>query len=150
MKEWLATHRPSDRPAFLFDEVERATHGAITVEAYQTLAAELAAAKADARRAGELAAALRNDLTGKEGECASLRQMVERAAQANSAPAERQRVTFLALIGSLMAKAGKDPSERGAATWLAGITQEAGCPVSDDTIRPLLAAVPAAMERRET
>ena len=34
LKEWIAREFPADKPAFLFDEVERKTHAAINADAY--------------------------------------------------------------------------------------------------------------------
>lgn len=40
LKRWIAENYPNEKPNFLFDEVERNTHNAITLEAYQTLDTE--------------------------------------------------------------------------------------------------------------
>jgi hypothetical protein len=40
LKKWIAENYPDQKPKFLFDELERSTHSAITLEAYQTLEAE--------------------------------------------------------------------------------------------------------------
>ena len=40
LKRWIAATWPSQRPAFLFDEVERTTHPAITADAYRSIVAE--------------------------------------------------------------------------------------------------------------
>lgn len=46
LKAWMARHYPDQKPPFLFDEIERTTHAAITVEALQALQAERDALKA--------------------------------------------------------------------------------------------------------
>ncbi|SAK54257.1 hypothetical protein AWB75_01889 [Caballeronia catudaia] len=43
LKEWAKKIVPSERPVFLFDEIERGVHPAISTEAYQALEAALAA-----------------------------------------------------------------------------------------------------------
>ena len=40
LKEWIAREFPSDKPAFLFDEVERKTHTAINADAFRALQAD--------------------------------------------------------------------------------------------------------------
>lgn len=40
LKKWVAENYPEQKPKFLFDEIERTTHSAITLEAYQTLQTE--------------------------------------------------------------------------------------------------------------
>ena len=37
VRQWAKAIAPSERPAFLFDEVERGLHTGITQEAYQSL-----------------------------------------------------------------------------------------------------------------
>ena len=43
MKKWAKEIAPSERPAFLFDELERDAHAGISAEAYQALQASLEA-----------------------------------------------------------------------------------------------------------
>lgn len=45
LREWIANEFPNDKPAFLFDEIERAIHPSITIEAYQALKADRDALK---------------------------------------------------------------------------------------------------------
>ncbi|MQT30667.1 protein kinase [Pseudomonas helleri] len=45
LKAWMAMHYPDQKPAFLFDEIERTTHAAVTVEAIQALQADRDALK---------------------------------------------------------------------------------------------------------
>jgi hypothetical protein len=40
LKEWVALQFPSDKPAFLFDEIERNTHPAINAESFRALQAD--------------------------------------------------------------------------------------------------------------
>ncbi len=51
LKDWIAQVFPSDKPAFLFDEVERSLHPAVTLEAYQTLQTELKSANERLKKA---------------------------------------------------------------------------------------------------
>lgn len=40
LKAWMEKYYPSQKPAFLFDEIERTTHNKITIESWQALQAE--------------------------------------------------------------------------------------------------------------
>lgn len=51
LKTWMAKHYPDQKPPFLFDEIERTTHAAITVEALQALQADRDALKARVEKA---------------------------------------------------------------------------------------------------
>lgn len=51
LKAWMAKHYPDQKPPFLFDEIERTTHAAITVEALQALQADRDALKARLEKA---------------------------------------------------------------------------------------------------
>ena len=46
LKAWMAHHYPGERPAFLFDEIERALHPAISLDTVGALLAEREAIKA--------------------------------------------------------------------------------------------------------
>lgn len=51
LKAWMAKHYPDQKPAFLFDEIERTTHAAVNVEAFQALQADRDALKARLEKA---------------------------------------------------------------------------------------------------
>ncbi len=40
LKEWIAKEFPSDKPDFLFDEIERKTHSSINAESFRALQAD--------------------------------------------------------------------------------------------------------------
>jgi hypothetical protein len=60
----------------------------------------------------------------------------------------KSRNTFVVLIAALCQRAGIDYQQRGAAKLIAELTDVLGAPVTDDTIRPILKAIPDAIERR--
>lgn len=60
----------------------------------------------------------------------------------------KSRRTLLRLIAALCVEAKVNPADRGAAATLAAITQRAGLPVGDDTIRKVLAELPEASKDR--
>ena len=95
LKAWMATHHPGQKPPFLFDETERATHGAITTAAYDALKAEADRAKAENER---LKANLRSVTAQRDqliGERDSLAAIVQQAAP----PGERAETTYANIIG---------------------------------------------------
>jgi hypothetical protein len=51
LKEWIAREFPADKPAFLFDEIERKTHAAINADAFRALQADRDAARAELEEA---------------------------------------------------------------------------------------------------
>jgi hypothetical protein len=61
LKDWIAAQFPSEKPAFLFDEIERSTHSAINLDAYQALKAERDGLRARLERAAEEYRKLRSD-----------------------------------------------------------------------------------------
>ncbi|MDC5854531.1 hypothetical protein [Vibrio europaeus] len=62
--------------------------------------------------------------------------------------AARERNTLLALIGALCEEANIDLSIRGISTSVQEITELAGVPISNETIRKIVEQVDDAMERR--
>nr|WP_247733734.1 ATP-binding protein [Thauera aromatica] len=109
LKEWIAREFPSDKPAFLFDEIERKTHAAINADAYRALQADCAAALSELEKAKARAADAIRKMDDMRGECDSLRAMVDKA----SAPGGRSEKTYLNIIGGLLAlMLGKSPSDK--------------------------------------
>ena len=78
LKEWIAKEFPSDKPAFLFDEVERKTHSAINAESFRALQADRAALNAELINEKEKHQNLRLEKNDLEVENESLRTMVEK------------------------------------------------------------------------
>lgn len=59
-----------------------------------------------------------------------------------------ERNSLLTIIAALCDYSAIKPQERGAASQIAKMTEELGAPVSDDTVRRVLAKVPDALESR--
>jgi len=98
LKEWIAREFPSDKPAFLFDEIERSTHTAISADAYRALKAEhdklekrLENAKAEFKK-------LRDEKDAIKSERDSLKAMVDKM----GAPGERAETTYQNMIAALL------------------------------------------------
>jgi hypothetical protein len=77
LKEWIAREFPGDKPPFLFDDIERAAHSAITSQAYKALEAERDALKARIDKATEAYRALREQKEALESERDSLKNIVD-------------------------------------------------------------------------
>lgn len=60
-----------------------------------------------------------------------------------------ERNTLLTVIAGLCDYSDIKHQERGAANQIANMTEEIGAPITDDTIRKMLAKIPAALERRK-
>ena len=107
LKEWIAREFPSDKPAFLFDEIERKTHAAINADAFRALQADRDALKARIDKAEEWAKTIIAEKNALLGERDSLRAMVDKA----NAPGGRSEKTYLNIIGGLLAlMLGKSPA----------------------------------------
>lgn len=107
LKAWIAKEHPADKPAFLFDEIERNTHSAISADAFRALQAERDALKARIEKATDAYRSLKAERDAIERERASLAEMVEMAA----APNARAETTYLNIIGGLLGlMLGKSPA----------------------------------------
>lgn len=107
LKAWIAKEHPADKPAFLFDEVERKTHSSINADTFRALQADRDAARAELEKAKAWAAETIREMDAMRGERDSLRAMVDKA----SAPGERAETTYLNIIGAMLAlMLGKSPA----------------------------------------
>ncbi|ALL64723.1 hypothetical protein K788_0002237 [Paraburkholderia caribensis MBA4] len=77
LKEWAKSIAPSERPAFLFDEVERDIHPGITQETYQALKAAHDAKEQNLIRASGRIRKVEDERGRLENECCALRGMVD-------------------------------------------------------------------------
>ncbi len=107
LKEWMAKHYPDQKPAFLFDEVERNTHAVIDVQTFTALHAKLTALEAERERVLALSREIMAERDRLLGERDTLRAMVEKM----GAPGEKAETTFLNIIGGLLGlMLGETPS----------------------------------------
>lgn len=104
LKEWIAKEFPNDKPSFLFDEIERNTHPAITADTYQALIAERDKLKAELEKANDcyLKSKADRDRLNAEIEKAN-------ATGKNLTPTERQTMLKL-IIGMAIHAYGYDPA----------------------------------------
>ena len=114
LKEWIAREFPSDKPGFLFDEIERQTHSAIKPDAFLALQADRDALKARVEKAEEWAKQIIAERNALLGERDSLRAMVDKA----NAPGGRSEKTYLNIIGGLLTlMLGKSPAGKPQSTF---------------------------------
>lgn len=98
LKEWMSKYYPDQKPPFLFDETERATHSAINADSFRALQADRDAARAELAKARAWAEAIVAERDALLGERESLRAMVDRMA----IPGDRAESTYLNIIGGLL------------------------------------------------
>jgi hypothetical protein len=99
LREWMSKHYPDQKPAFLFDELERGTHSAISIESYRILKAAHDANERKLSLANERIREAEEAKRLAETERDALRAMVDKA----SAPGERAETTYLNIIGAMVA-----------------------------------------------
>lgn len=96
LKDWIAKEFPANKPAFLFDEIERNTHTAINAESFRALQADRDALKAENEK---LHFKIRNNqdaYNALEGENRSLKAMVDQT----SSLKETERQSLYKLIAA--------------------------------------------------
>jgi hypothetical protein len=98
LKAWMAHYYPGEKPAFLFDEVERALHPAISIDAMGALLAEREAIKARLAEHLHVFDALRSEHEALVKTHAACTAKAERA----NTPGPRSESTYLNIIGGLL------------------------------------------------
>ncbi|MFM0053627.1 hypothetical protein [Caballeronia grimmiae] len=105
LKKWIAKEFPSDKPAFLFDELERSTHHAINADTFRALQADRDMLKARLDKSVEVFREQKEQLNVVTGERDSLRAMVDKlsvARKADAIPGDRAETTYQHIIGALL------------------------------------------------
>lgn len=97
LRKWFVAHR-SERPPFLFDDIERGTHAAINTDSFEALQADLQAARSSLQRANEHIKDLEAIKADNEVRLVSLRAIVDKAGVSNG----RVETTYLNIIGALL------------------------------------------------
>lgn len=97
LRAWMTRFYPSHKPAFLFDDIERQLHPAISVEAVQALLADREVVRAQLAEQQRLIDALRNE--------------IKRHGLPEHTLPPRSETTYLNIIGGLLTLLlGKSPS----------------------------------------
>lgn len=106
LKEWIAREFPSDKPAFLFDEVERTTHAAINADTFRALQADRDALAARLEKAKTEYQKLRQE----KDELERVNQSLQAMADKMNSPGERAETTYQNIIGAMLElMLGKSP-----------------------------------------
>jgi hypothetical protein len=107
LKEWMQRRYPDQKPAFLFDEIERSTHAAINADTFRALQADRDALNVRLEKATDAYRTLTKERDAIEGERNSLRGIVDKM----STPGDRAETTYLNIIGGLLGlMLGKSPA----------------------------------------
>jgi FtsZ-binding cell division protein ZapB len=107
LKDWIAAQFPSDKPAFLFDEIERNTHAAISADSFRALQADRDALKARVEKAAEEYRKLRSERDALVAERDALAEQIKNPQD----PGPRAQTTYLNIIGAMVAVVlGKSPA----------------------------------------
>jgi hypothetical protein len=114
LKEWIGKTFPNDKPAFLFDDIERSTHAAINADTFRALQADRDAMKARIEKATEAWKTLKQECDTAKSERDVLRKTVDELnakLQAVGNPSERSETTYQNIIAALLdCLAGKLPN----------------------------------------
>jgi hypothetical protein len=105
LKEWGKKIAPSERPSFLFDDIERDTHSGISADSYRTLKAAHDAKESKLTRANERIRESEEEKNRAETERDAARAMVDDLAaklKAAGVPGERAKTTYLNIISALL------------------------------------------------
>lgn len=97
LKEWAKHLVPNERPAFLFDDLERQAHGTVTVEAFQALQAERDALRAQRDKNAQ-------DRDEKDRIIQALEQMISKKQSDNDETEVRRLQRALGALALGMAK----------------------------------------------
>lgn len=107
LKDWIAAQFPSDKPAFLFDEIERNTHAAISADSFRALQADRDALKARVEKAAEEYRKLRSERDALVAERDALAEQIKNPQDLGP----RAQTTYLNIIGAMVAVVlGKSPA----------------------------------------
>ena len=98
LRSWIEKRFPNDKPAFLFDDIERDSHTSISAESYRTLQADRDALKTRINKATEAYKKLREERQAIELERDNLKAKVESL----GAPGERAEATYQNIIAALL------------------------------------------------
>ena len=107
LKKWMEKAFPNEKPAFLFDDIERSSHTAISADAYRVLKAECDALKVRLENAKSEYIKLK----GEKNTIKAERDSFKASFDGLGAPGERAEATYQNIIAALLdCISGKLPS----------------------------------------
>lgn len=98
LRKWMEKAFPNEKPAFLFDDIERNTHAAINADAYRALKADRDALATRLEKAKTEYQKLRQEKEDLE----RINQSLEAMTAKMNVPAERAGTTYLNIIGAML------------------------------------------------
>jgi hypothetical protein len=98
LRAWIEKKFPNEKPAFLFDEIERHSHTSISTEAYNALLADNKALKLRIKTKEDDHKKILNEKNDLE----QLNQSLEAAIAKMGNPSERAESTYLNIIGAML------------------------------------------------
>lgn len=98
LKAWMLKSHPGQKPAFLFDDVERQAHAAINADTFRALQADRDALRTRVENAVEAFRKLKQEKDALELERDSLRSIADKSLTVG----DRAETTYLNIIGGLL------------------------------------------------
>ena len=98
LRKWMEKAFPNEKPSFLFDDIERSSHTAISADAYRALKAEHDKLEKRLENAKSEFKKLRDEKVAIESERDSLKAIVDKM----GAPGERAESTYQNIIAALL------------------------------------------------
>ncbi|MDD2744316.1 MAG: hypothetical protein PHV02_18815 [Rhodocyclaceae bacterium] len=142
LREWMAKNYPDQKPAFLFDEIERNTHAAIDAKAFLALQVEQVATRSEIKALKEREAVIVSERDALIGERDALLAKSEKGLNTT------ERNSLLVIIAALCEYSAIKHQERGVAKRIMEMTDEIGAHLDDETILTALKKIPNALEAR--
>ncbi|VAX08788.1 hypothetical protein MNBD_GAMMA25-2196 [hydrothermal vent metagenome] len=106
LRKWMEKAFPNEKPAFLFDDIERNSHSAISADAYRILKADRDALATRIEKAKTEYQKLRQEKEDLE----RINQSLEATTEKMNVPVERAGTTYLNIIGAMLdLMLGKSP-----------------------------------------
>jgi len=113
LREWMSKTYPDQKPAFLFDEIERTTHAAINADTFRALQADRDALKARIEKAEEWARNKIAETKGVECERDALRGMVDDLSAKTKAKENTEILKLQRTLGALVLGLAKSSDKYG-------------------------------------
>lgn len=102
LRNWIIKYLPNDKPAFLFDEIERKTHTSINVDTFRALQADRDALNAELRHAKKLTNDKTNEIEQLKTENEYLKNCINKMQDSEKTLSEKEERTYLNIIGALV------------------------------------------------
>ena len=102
LRNWIIKNSPNDKPAFLFDEIERKTHTSINADTFRALQADRDALETELRRAKKLTNDKTNEIEQLKTENESIKNCINKMRDSEKTLSEKEERKYLNIIGALV------------------------------------------------